>query len=418
MRYIKGDVRDSLWSEVVDVMRDTADEEYPHKSMLEVCKTIKGNRFDDHRMRLVYNGHQIIADGFVGSATRVAKMKSKTKFTHMFIDEFIEIPDSKSFDDLNTTLRPFLDEASGILVKPQVYCAFNMPDKEHWVVQRYFNLLNSSFEGFYKVKLKEQHKNLICPIFATYKDNTVWLKSLVKEGGMEYMQGELYRMFLHYKDSSLAQDKARYKVEVLGLVPSGKLGRIFTDWKVMTYEKWREIDATPIFGIDFGYAHDTTAVSGVKKYNGVFYVHNFINEIRLMGTKLAAKIKKEIPGYHNYSFYCDAGDGGRAMDELVQALNIDNEYDITNNFIKASKGQGSRSVGVTFMEGFEFYYTEESAALAKELAGYCWLPKKDGGISNEPADGGDDIMDSIRYPVFSRYHPSNANIWDSIYSTS
>ena len=130
---------------------------------------------------------------------------------------------------------------------------------------------------------------------------------------------------------------------------------------------------------------------------------------------LASKIKKEIPDYYNYSFYCDSGDGGRAMDELVSNLNIDNDYDITNNFMKASKGTGSRSVGVTFMEGFQFFYTEESVYLAKELQNYCWLPKKDGGVSNEPSDGGDDILDGIRYAVFSRYHPSNASVWDDLY---
>jgi phage terminase large subunit len=413
LRFVKEDVRDSLWREIIDALEQTPDPKRPNKSMLDVCKS-KG-KFDNHRMRLEYNGHSIVADGFTTSQARVAKMKAKAKFTHAFIDEFIEVVDPKLFDDLNTTLRPFVDPVSNVLIKPQIFCAYNMPPKDHWVIQRYFNLVEDPLHaGYYRSALKEKYKSTVCRVFATYKDNIVWLNSLLEAGGQDFVKAECYRMLEHYKDSNNAQDQETYKVEVLGLIPSGKSGRIFTDWEPISYAKWKEIPVSPIFGVDFGYSHDPSTVSGVKYYNGDFYHHNFIYAHKLMGSMLASRIKKEIPEYYNYMFYCDAGDGGRAMDELKSYLGQDEVWDL-DNFRAAAKGQESRLTGVTYLLGFKHYYTEESVLLAKELQDYHWVKNKNKTGQQQPSDGGDDILDGIRYAVVTHHHPSFRSAWDGFF---
>lgn len=379
MRYVKETVRDSIWREVTDRLRNNG---------------LQPNRFDDKNMRLEYNGHSISTDGFVSvSSAQVAKQKSKTKFTHIFIDELQEIPNDKvrEFDQLITTLRGFRDEKTGLWVTPQIFAAFNMPDKDHWLIKRYFNLVESEFEGYYKIELKEAWKQELCVAYGTYKDNLVWQNGLVEEGGLEMLEKETYRRYEYLKQSELAEDQHRYKIETLGLVSSGRSGRIFKDWKAITYQEWLEIDTPPFFGIDFGYTADPTAVVGIKKKGNTLYWHCFLYEKLFTSGMIFSVVQKNIPNWENYEFIHDRD--ARVADEL-SALGM--------RMIPAAKGKGSVTEGVTFLLGFDVHYTEESDPIATEIQNYSWLPRKDGSSSNEPMDAynhcfvGDTLITTIK----------------------
>jgi phage terminase large subunit len=400
MRYVKEQVRDSIWKEVTDRLTNYG---------------LVPDRLDRKEMRLEYDGHSISTDGFISQSAQVAKQKSKTKFTHVFIDELQEIPNDKirEFDQLITTLRAFKDEKTGIWVMPQIFAAFNMPDKDHWLIKRYFNLIDSEFEGYYRVELKKSWENEVCIAYGTYKDNIVWQKGLIAEGGHELLRQETYRRYEYLRDSDLSEDQHRYKIETLGLVASGRSGRIYRDWKIITYEEWLNIDASIGGAIDFGYVNDPTAIVLIKKKDRRVYVHTIAYAKLLQTIDIFNEIQK-IPNWENIEFVHDRE--ARIADEL-------SSYGVKCK--PAAKGKESRSIGVNFVLGHEVFYTdvqfkddktgEMYEPITREIQAYSWLPKKDGSSSNEPMDGSDHCLDSIRYNLFTKYHPTNQSVWDQLY---
>jgi hypothetical protein len=79
--------------------------------------------------------------------------------------------------------------------------------------------------------------------FATYQDNHAYLNNLYEQGE-KHAQRIIFFGYERFK----TKDPYTYLTETLGLVATGKSGRIFNDWQKITKADWDLIDVTPIFG--------------------------------------------------------------------------------------------------------------------------------------------------------------------------
>jgi hypothetical protein len=82
----------------------------------------------------------------------------------------------------------------------------------------------------------------------------------IKNAGEKRWKQTLYLNYTGFKET----DPYTYYTETLGLVASGRSGRIFTDWKKIKFQEWEEISGDLFYGVDFGYADDETTLTAIK----------------------------------------------------------------------------------------------------------------------------------------------------------
>lgn len=433
---LRGDTGHSCKILVIRTTKDSAGKSIFSKVYDIITKNLKINLDDKksfvkqsrERGELIvnYNGlrHTIILESFFASKDTAEKLKGYSQVSHIFVDELKENPTSEMFDQLLTTIkRGYIDPQTGIFVKPIAVCSSNVPEKNHWLRKDWYDLEPSQIDGFFKLIPKTgniEGQDLtyedigVMHSFSTIYDNYLFKDNVIKYGGEKEWKQTLYLGYERYKTTDLY----KYYTETLGLVASGRSGRIFTDWKKISYDEWQQITGDLFYGVDFGYANDETTVTAIKyiprteeENRDKLYIHNIIYEKKLLTSALASKIVNLIPSYKSVDIYTDQ------KPEAVAELK---DYNI--NVKSAKKGNGSRVVQVNFLSQFEVFYTNESnyrqpdgqwKGLDNEIENYFWLETKSGGT--EPSDGNDHILDGIRYAVFNRLHRNNQSIFDKFW---
>ncbi len=392
VRTTKSSIKKSIFQGAIDILNQMGID----KSKLD--------KLDLAQMEMGYNGHTILVDSFITNSMTTQKMKSYVDITHVFIEELQELTDPFMFNQLITTLRSFINQ-EGQKIKVQIVCAFNTPDKSHWITRNFFELKETKYEGFYLPVFKEETANKLNAMFnfSTVYDNGAWLEQLYDIGGQEYVDQKLYLGYERYLES----DPYIYYTETLGLVASGRAGRIYTNWEEITDQQFEEVEAMTYYGLDFGFTHDPTACVAVKRKDDKIYLKDIFYGTGMSETAIYNRIVDLIPEHYNHYIYAD-GQEARLISSL-ESRGV--------NIIAANKGKNSRKDGVEFIKTFQVYYVP-SENLKKEVETYSWAVNRNGEPLNVPADGGDHLLDAFRYCVFSKWHASNMTVWDSLYSDS
>lgn len=353
MRYVLGDIRNSIFREITDRAQENG-----ILSHLQV---------NDTMMTIDYGANSINAVGFKkSSGDQKAKLKSLANYNCVIIEEADEIPEL-DFMQLDDSLRTLKGNIRVILL-------LNPPAKSHWIIQRWFDLLPSGTKDFYLPKLKPEATDTLF-IHTSYKDNE---KNLDRQSIANY---ENYRM----------TKPSHYWNMVKGLVPEVVRGKI--------YSGWREIEAVPHEatlvrrGLDFGYSNDPTALVDIYRYNGGYILDEQLYRKGMLNNQIADFINA-LPG-PNTLIVADSAEP-KSIDELkLREINI----------LPAVKGPGSVTAGISFVQGQRISYTKRSTNLKKEYDDYAWFEDKDGKTINEPKPGEDHIMDAIRYGFSSLSSP-------------
>ncbi len=204
---------------------------------------------------------------------------------------------------------------------------------------------------------------------------------------------------LTYLDNEALDDISKREIEahryntswwkVYGL---GELGviesRIYRDWKV--------IDEVPHearlerYGVDFGYTNDPSAIVAVYYHNGG-YILDEVAFQKEMSNKQIAEIIKLLP---NAIVIADSAEP-KSIDEIHM-------YGLV--ILPATKGKGSVSQGIQFVQNQKISITRNSVNILKEYRNYCWMTDKNGKIINEDEHEYSNSMDAIRY-AFSSLNP-------------
>ena len=212
MRFVLTDVRNSIYQEIVDRVEETEEKTVDIKD-LEISK---GNNF-------------IKGIGFrKSSGDQKSKLKSIANYNCVIIEEADEVSE-EDFIQLDDSLRTLKSDIKIILL-------FNPPNKNHWLIKRWFNLITSEVEGFYIPELKKDIKDTTF-IHTTYKDN------------IQNINESTIDNFASYKEKR----PDHYYNMVEGLVSEGARGRIFKDWKIISDEDYEALPFPTIYGMDFGY---------------------------------------------------------------------------------------------------------------------------------------------------------------------
>lgn len=347
MRYVLGDIRNSIYREI----KDRAEE----NGILEQLEIA------ENTMAITHAQNSINAVGFrKSSSDQKSKLKSLASYNCVIIEEADEIPE-EDFMQLDDSLRTVKGDIKIILL-------LNPPAKNHWIIRRFMDLLPSEQKGFYDFKLKDNITDTVL-IKSDYRDNIVNIaeKSIVQ--------------YENYKETK----PTHYWNMVKGLVPESVVGKIYTNWQ--------QIDSVPHearlerFGGDFGYSVDPTVIEAIYYYNGG-YIIDEIEYLKGLSNKTIADI---ILAQNDKRLSIFDGAEPKSIDEIAS-------YGVS--IIGSQKGPGSVNQGIQYVQDQKISVTKRSKKTWKAYENYAWKLDKEGnnlGVPDDRVHEWSNPMDAIRY---------------------
>ena len=168
-------------------------------------------------------------------------------------------------------------------------------------------------------------------------------------------------------------------------------GVIFPNWKIID-DSYYSNNEEFIFGIDFGYTNDPTAIVKVYRVGNNLFIKELAYETGL-STKSIVNILYANGYKDDMPLYCEHDP------DMIRDLR---NHGITA--MHARKGQGSVNAGIQLLNQFNVFYTLSSINLDKERGVYVWEDDKITGLStNIPVDRNNHTFDAIRYAVYTKY---------------
>lgn len=341
MRFIKSDIRDSIWRDFTDRLDEQG---LPEPR-------------NNNEMRYSLNGNELACKGFKTSTSQnEAKLKSIAGYTHVIIEEADEVTED-DFHKLNKSVRTKKGDNKIILL-------FNMPHKDHWLIKEFFNLVDDGVapEGFYKPVPKDRDDVLY--INTSYHDNVANLQpSAIAE-----------------IERDKKRDPQKYWNVIEGYVSEGRRGRIYEDVQFCSSEDYDDIDKQEFYGLDFGW-NDPNALIGIKYVNDKIYMREYIYSGDMTSDTLAKRI--EELGIDE-QIICER------EPKTIQELRERNIW-----CTEAEKGHIFE--GVKSLQKYTFVVDENSSNLIMELQNYTWSVDKDKNLKNTPVDAYNHLLDALRY---------------------
>lgn len=351
MREVFNDIRDSLW-------RDLKDRIEENESINEADFA-----FNDSQMTVTYipTGNTIISKGFKkSSGNRTAKLKSLAGATHVFIEE-AEENDEISFRQLDDSLRTTKAETKIVMV-------FNPPNKSHWIIKKWYNLIESDHPGYFMAVPKSDSKNLLS-IHSTYKANEVNLNESFVRNLIDYQ----------------SKDPDYYYTMVKGLITEGVKGRIFRNWERLPsmpnhYKKE--------YGLDFGF-NDPLALTEIESHNQSIYAKQMIYESGLTNRDLSDRMK--ALGISKSALITADSAEPKSIKELKE---------LGWNIVPVEKPKITERI--KFLKQFKVYLTDDSKEAWNEYESYAWALDQFKNPTDEPIDKQNHFMDSLMYAIWKK----------------
>ncbi|MEI6221187.1 MAG: phage terminase large subunit [bacterium] len=352
MRNVLNDIRDSIYKEI----KDRIDEQ----SLTEAIYC------NDGMMSFRYGKNEITAKAFrKSSSDRTAKLKSLANYNTIIIEEADEIGED-DFNQLDDSIRSVRGDIKIILL-------LNPPSKNHWIIKRWFNLIDSGVEGYYIPKLKSQDVTFI---YNDYHSNAINIAPITASNY------ERYRETL----------PDHYYTMIKGYVSEGLKGRIYKDWKPIPYEEYKALPYHPTYWLDFGFSNDPTAFGEVKTHNDTVYLHELIYRTGLTNSMIVDELRRlEVPNHSTIVADCAEP---KSIEEIRRA---------GYNIIPSVKGADSVRSGIQLVKSKQVHYTSNSSNIETEIQGYTWALDRDKNPTNEPVDAFNHHMDGVRYAVSKIY---------------
>ena len=353
MRFVLGDIRNSIFQDINDRIEEQE---------LDSIITTK-----EHILTFSYGQNTINGIGFrKSSGDQKAKLKSLANYNCVIIEEADEVSE-EDFMQLDDSIRTVKSDIKVILL-------LNPPPKDHWIIKRWFNLIETDVDGFYVPQLKESEKDNTLFVHTTYQDN---IQNIADVSVANYER---------YKE----RKPEHYHNMIQGLVSEGLRGRIYKTWRPM---KTSEFDAIPypsIYGLDFGFTNHPTALVEVKMHNENIWLRELLYEKGLTN-KLICKRMETLEVPRDKIIYADS-----AEPKSIREINEENWM-----ILPAEKGPDSINAGIDMMLDMNVVYTEDSENLKTEIENYTWKLDKNKEPTNDPIDGFDHLMDAARYALFT-----------------
>lgn len=276
----------------------------------------------------------------------------------MWIEEAYEISKEADFDMLNESIRGAIPEDAGLF--KQVTMTFNPWNEHHWIKKRFFDAPPDP-------DILALTTNYLCNEWLDEADLKVF---------------ETMRL----------NNPRRYRVAGLG------------DWGIvdgLIYENWEEKDFTvseisgkagvkSVFGLDFGYTNDPTALwcGLISVEEKTIWVFDELYERALTNQKISEKVT--AMGYGKERITGDSAEP-KSIDELRES----GLYHIK----AARKGKDSVNNGIQFIQNYHIIIHPRCVNFLTEISNYTWDEDKFGNKINRPIDDFNHLMDAMRYAL-------------------
>ena len=351
MRANHSDIRISSYREIVDRI----DEQNARKAFT----------ITDNDMRITCGRNFAQAIGFrASSGENTAKLKSLANFNLVWIEEPEEVGEME-FMILDDSIRTVKGDIKVILT-------LNAPHKNHWVIQRFFDVSPSEKEGYYNVKLKEGMN--AAHIGGTFEDNR------------QNLDEHTIDKYNNYKKT-----KPDYYWQVIrGLVPEVARGKIFSGW--------RQIDSIPFgaklvaYGLDGGWYPDPTSLVAIYSHPQEGYI---VDEL-LFGTEIDNETIAATIRQTNKDILCNADLDERSVD-AIKKLGV--------HIVRVEKAPDSVKYRIKLTARQKISVTSHSTNIWKSYENYAWQETKDGDPVGKPSHYLSDGVDSVSYGIQSLPEP-------------
>jgi hypothetical protein len=155
---------------------------------------------------------------------------------------------------------------------------------------------------------------------------------------------------------------------------------VFPEWS----EYDQEPDIAPIYGLDFGFSNDPSAIIQVKIHKQDMYLREMLYKKGLTTPDLDQNMRFVMPQWARIA--ADSADPRTIEDLRRKGWNI----------VPSVKGPDSVINGINWIKGFKLHVHKDSHNLKNELFNYQWL-MYGGKPTNSPIDSYNHLIDSARY---------------------
>lgn len=339
---------------------------------------------NDNELKQAGNNQSLIFTmGFRASSNaKATNLKSISEIDIALIEEFEDIRDEFKFNVFADGIRK---AGSYILINS------NVPDKDHWFLNRYFTLEPTDYDGYFQL-MRKNIKGVVY-IFSSYENNP-------------YLPPHIVAKYRGYGDKdSPFYDPHYYYSQILGYASSGRIGRIYTGWQRISFDLYKQLDYNKYYYIDWG-TRDPCAIGEVKIHNRNLFVKPLLYE-----PKEVIDIAKFLcdKGFTEKDIIiCDSSEpnsilklrNGYTADEIGQ-WEIDLRPQLARGFstIGVAKPSGSVIEGISLLKEYTVHVVEgeEGDKVWAEYIDYRWHVDKNGNSTDQPIDKNNHHMDGIRY---------------------
>ena len=333
-RYTQKSISSSIYRDVLDLIAEWGLTPYLTIKGDEIRLTGSRNMITTHSMRLQ-------------EGTVTSKGKGLSKVTHLLIDECTELPSEEEYIKLIDSFRQKDAER-------KIFLLFNPTSKSHWIYKRFFLP-----DGRPNPRWAETHGYL----HTTYRDN---IDNLSPQKIQEWEDSKSY-------------DPEYYTHHILGEWTDVGQGQVFTTWK---FDYQPDTDAECVYGLDWGFASDPTAVVKVSKRGKKLWIQEMLYQSGLTNEDIVQRMEAVgIP--KTATIYADSAEPKSI--ETLRRLGY-------RNIKAALKGPDSVRAGIDRVRTYEVFADPESPNLIDEYYNYVYREGTD-----KPVDSWNHLMDALRY---------------------
>lgn len=168
-------------------------------------------------------------------------------------------------------------------------------------------------------------------------------------------------------------------------------GLVLTNWDIVDVMPSAHERKMTIYGLDFGFSSDPTALEEVALAHGDLYIDEHIYTTGMTNPDIAEECKAQGLGRHDL-----------IVADSAEPKSIQELRNLGLWVIGADKGKDSIVVGLDILRRYRLHVTKRSRGLIDNLKSYQWRKDRDGRMTNTPEDGNDHGIDAIRYAALAK----------------
>ena len=279
----------------------------------------------------------------------------KGELCWLWIEEAYEISKESDFDMLDESIR---GKTSKGLFK-QITLTLNPWNEKHWIKKRFFDVQSGD--------IMAKTTNYLCNEFLDKADLKVF-------------------------ENMRLNNPQRYRVAGLGEWGISE-GLIYENWEEKffdTEEISKREGIRSVFGLDFGYTNDPTALfcALIDERNMEMFVFDEIYKRAMTNRDIYEAIFAK--GLAKERIIADSAEP-KSIEELRQ-LGL-------KNIIAASKGKDSILNGIQKIQNYRIFVHPKCVNFLTEISNYTWQKDKGGNSINRPCDMFNHLLDAARYAM-------------------